>query len=236
MINVLLKLAAARLLKKNYGWLTLTGWASFSLASAWYSTHWNSSPAVERALVAGYATLAVPFLEWEMTKAILVEKNVMQAAHTITCWGLIPLEAYFYHLCLLFGASSLVCGGLGALTCYVAHGLSTSPLGDMLTTARVGALAGASYAAYFLIGSTGKRPALGQTLLLFIDWFLPSTTGLRAAITPRAHFHNLLGVPPLSFCSQPASTVVLTLWIGGGTLFTLLRFCCSRSSNATRTD
>jgi hypothetical protein len=101
---------------------------------------------------------------------------------------------------------------LGGLTVTVARGFG-DPLWarDALSSALVGSLAGAGYAAWFALGSALGRRGGGRFWLLIADWLLGSGTTALALFWPRAHVRNLIGAPPVLDMSQPTAALSIGL-------------------------
>lgn len=93
--------------------------------------------------------------------------------------------------------------GLALLGTVLAHG------GQPWTTAGIGALGGATYAAWFGAASTVGRRGQGRFWALALDWLLGSGTTVLALPWPRGHLSNLLGAEPI--LSMPAWSASLTL-------------------------
>ncbi|MGH7285292.1 MAG: hypothetical protein ACRELY_27530, partial [Polyangiaceae bacterium] len=103
--------------------------------------------------------------------------------------------------------SAAICAALGAGLVPLSG--SPSPIrGDVLASAWVSTLGGATYAAFFSLGATFGRKGTGRIALLIADWLLGSTKGLEI-VTPHAHLRNLLGGGPIAHVSQTVSAIVL---------------------------
>jgi hypothetical protein len=99
---------------------------------------------------------------------------------------------------------------LAALVVVVAHGVDDPPLArDAMVSAYVGALGGATYAAFFAMGASFGRRGGGRTVLLVLDWLIGGATGVLGAVTPRAHLRSLLGGAPCDAMSERASAIWL---------------------------
>ena len=120
--------------------------------------------------------------------------------------------------------SALIGGAAGAIAAALAHD-PTAPaaFADALSSAWIGALGAAAYAAYFAFGATYGRSGGGRFAVLVADALLGSTAGIGAVLTPRAHIQNLLGGEPPMLMTQHASTASLALMTAFVTALALLR-------------
>lgn len=85
----------------------------------------------------------------------------------------------------------------GTLTILLARSFSDPDLlRDLLATSWIGALSGAAYAAWFVLGSAVGRGPRGRFWALALDWLLGSLAGPVAEPFPRAHVRGLLTAPP----------------------------------------
>jgi hypothetical protein len=112
---------------------------------------------------------------------------------------------------LMLGGILVVSGACFAVaTVLAAHPTSEAGLArDLLLSGWVGALAGASYAAWLVFASQfGKRGRRGT--LLALDLILGSSLGVWALPFPRAHVRNLLGgAPPLALPQSTSSALLM---------------------------
>jgi hypothetical protein len=108
---------------------------------------------------------------------------------------------------------------LAAIGVLAARGGEPGWARDLLTSAWIGALAGAAYAAWFLLASTFGRRGGGRPAALALDWVLGSTSSFVAAPWPRGHVRNLLGAAPVLDMSQRAALLTL---LALGTIYAAL--------------
>ncbi len=80
---------------------------------------------------------------------------------------------------------------------------------DLLTSAWIGALAGACYTAWFFAASTFGKTGGGRLWALILDWVLGAGATAIALPWPRGHVRNLLGATPVMQLPQWASSVAL---------------------------
>ena len=97
--------------------------------------------------------------------------------------------------------------------CLVAHHPGDPPLGrDVLATAGISLLAGATYGALFCVGSAiGKGAARG--FFLALDLLLGAGGGFSSVLVPRGHVASLLGGAPAFELSHRASSIVLLVLV-----------------------
>jgi hypothetical protein len=106
----------------------------------------------------------------------------------------------------------------------LAHGASDPPLSrDLLTSGWIGALGGATYAAYFSFAATFGARGGGRSAALIIDWILGAGSGASALFFPRAHLRNLVGGEAALEMSQRSATIALLLLATFFSLFAVTR-------------
>jgi hypothetical protein len=81
---------------------------------------------------------------------------------------------------------------------------------DVPASFGVGALGGATYAAFFLAGSAIGQGSMRRAFLAF-DWVVGSGGGSLAFFFPRAHVTSLLGGPLCANLSARQSSVALIM-------------------------
>jgi hypothetical protein len=123
----------------------------------------------------------------------------------------------------MIGAAALASSS-AALAALLAHDPTAPAVRlDVLSSAWIGALGAAAYAALFAFGATFGASGAGRWWALAADFLLGSTSGIAALIAPRAHLQNLLGGEPPMLLSQPASIASLGAIAVAFTLLALLR-------------
>jgi hypothetical protein len=138
------------------------------------------------------------------------ERGLSATVWGFTLFGMAPRRAALS----LLAASLALGAALGlvssVLVCALGHGAIDPPLAaDLLTTAWIGALGGAAYAALFLLGSSFFRGS-GRGVLLALDWVLGGS-GSFALFLPHGHLRSLLGGEAAFHASQRASSAALVL-------------------------
>ena len=182
-----------RLARSRSAWLTTLGWGTVALASAWVQRSHGSPHGADHALDV-YAAVAVPLLVYGVVAAGLAHQGLAASGRSLVRLGATPLRVAGATVLVTMFASALSCGAIGALVVTLGHGALDPPRGlDALETLAFGAIAGATYTAYFMVGAAALGGLWGPRLLLLVDWLVGSGVGLGAVLTPRAHLRNLLG-------------------------------------------
>lgn len=169
-----------------------------------------SAGAADRALIGAAFGIALPLFAYAVVARAAAGRRWDGALDVVARHG---LDRRLATLGVIFAcAGTLVLAGfvLGALTAIVAHGFG-DPLWarDALSSATVGAVAGAGYAGWFTLGSAFGREGGGRFWLLVADWLLGSGSTALAVAWPRAHVRNLIGAPPVLGMSQGLALLAL---------------------------
>lgn len=188
----------------------VAGWALLALGAALYERSRAISHSADHALLGTYGALALPLVAFAVVSAALGGLGMGRAIRSPVGFGAPPERAALGALIIAGAASALLGGTLAALVSVIAHGAGDPPaLSDAVTSFWIGALGGATYAAYFTFGSAFGNTGLLRGALLVFDWLLGSGTGVGALLTPRGHVRNLFGGLAPAEISQRASTVAL---------------------------
>lgn len=215
------RLAAARLRRISTP-VTLIVAALFVAFAALVERRLGPTTAADRTLVGAVFGLALPLLGY-LTLHAVTDGGRLDAALTVIArhGGQRKLAALG-----LVGACALALAGAGAtlaaLGVALARGAGPRLASDLLASSWVGVLGGASYAAWFALGSTVGRRGGGRVWALCIDWVLGSSATLLAAAWPRGHLRNLLGAEPVlgmpqwaglaALVALAAAYVTVTVW------------------------
>jgi hypothetical protein len=192
----LARLPLLRLVQSKATWLAIAGWSVVALASAWSQQHHAATHGADHALDF-YASIVVPLLVYALVAVGLGHTSLALSGRSLVRLGASPARVAWATVLVTVLASALVCGLLGAAVAGVAHGSQDPPrVEDSVHVLAFGALAGAAYAAYFLVGGAFVAGLWGRALLLVVDWILGAGVGAFALLTPRAHLRNLLGGEP----------------------------------------
>jgi hypothetical protein len=109
-------------------------------------------------------------------------------------FGASPARVARDTLLAAMATSALLGAALAALVCAVAHGQADPPLvRDLVACAEIGALGGAAYASFFVLGASFGLRGLGRSILLVADWLFGGGRGIASVFFPRAHIRSLLG-------------------------------------------
>jgi hypothetical protein len=203
------RLAALRIVRAPRSLVPMAGWALVSLVAA-VAERRASAPAAGHVLLGVFGSIALPLLVYVVVGATVAGQGVLRASRPLVAVGGDPMRVAAATILVAAAVSALLGALLSPLVAAIAHGPSDPSLArDLPTTAWIGALAGATYAAWFALGAATTRSGVGRGALLAVDWILGVGTGAGAVLTPRAHLRNLLGgAPPLDL-SQRASTAAL---------------------------
>lgn len=209
---VLLRPVAARLRRTPRVWVPVVAWLGLGLAVAAVSRAQGAPNGADHALSGAFGAVVLPLLAYSVVGGALGARSLASSASPVASFG--APRALFAALTVAFAAlvTALLAAGLGATVAMLAHGVDDPPrTADALATAYVGALGGASYAAFFAFGAAFGRRGGGRPVLLVADWLLGAMGGPLAALSPRGHVASLLGGPPCASLSGRASAVLLVV-------------------------
>ncbi len=212
MMAALYKLPIARLGRSWATLLAAVAWTLLALVPA-LSVRRHQGHAYT-ALSGAFSEITLPLVVFGLTGRVLAGGNMKDAIRPLVGLGAAPAQAAVSMTTTAMLAGALAGALQGALVAAVAHGPGDPPLAwDVLTSAEVGALGGAAYAALFAFGSTFGG-AVGRSVLLGADWVL-GASGSGALLFPRGHVRSLLGGELAGFAmSQRASFGALMVLTG----------------------
>jgi hypothetical protein len=210
MIASLGRLSAARIMRSSRFWLSLGIWCSLDIAFAVIARQHGWAHGADRVLSSAYGALSLPFIAYAIARAAFGGRSMVSSTAPLVAFGAQPWRAAFASVCVATTATALLGASLAALVALVAHGTADPPRAhDAIVSAYVGALGGASYAAWFALGTTIGRRGGGRLLFLGLDWLLGGVGAPTALATPRGHLRNLLGgASPLNV-SERSSAIML---------------------------
>jgi hypothetical protein len=186
-------LPVVRVARSRGAWLAAAAWSALVLAAAWRERSHGAVHGAAQALET-YASIGVPFVVYALVGAAVAPEELAGSGRPLVRLGASPVRVATATVVIAMAASAALSGLLGGATVAWAHGSADPPLqDDALLTLGVGALAGAAYAAYFLVGSALVARGWGRAALLVLDYAVGTDDGLGALLTPRAHLRNLLG-------------------------------------------
>jgi hypothetical protein len=211
MIDVAVRLPLARLTRTPRAWIPVLAWGALAVVSAVVLRRNGSSGSTTAgALEVIFGQLALPLLSFTIVGAVLGGDGLARAARPFVAFGAPPPRMALAIVGVAVVATALVAGILGAAVAALAHGASDPPLArDALTSAWVGGLGGAAYAALFGFGASFGKRGGGRAVALVLDWVLGSGTGAAGIPTPRAHVRSLLGGDAVMGLSGRASALLL---------------------------
>jgi hypothetical protein len=216
----LLRLPFARIVRRPRGWLPVAGWGVLALLAAWVAREQGGGGLTDPLLLGPFAGVALPFLALGIVSAACGGGDLRTAARPLVSFGASPWRAAVACLVPAVVVSAVLGAALGAAVPAIAYHAGSPPLvRDVITTAWVAALGGASYAAYFAFGSTFGARGVGRGTLLVLDFFLGSGAGTGAVLTPRGHVRSLLGgIPPLELSQRGSAWILVVLLVVYGGL------------------
>jgi hypothetical protein len=202
-----------RLARTRLGWIACAGWCAVAIVAALLARHDRAFHGADRVLLGAYASVVLPLSAFAVVGALVGAGPLSAAIEPFarfgaprgrSTWGIAGVAAI---ACMVLGAA------LAAAVALLAHGELDPPRArDALTSAYAGALGGAAYAAWFVLGAGFGRRGGGRATLLVIDWVLGTGQGTAALFTPRAHLRNLLGgVAPLELAPRVSALALVAI-------------------------
>lgn len=215
-------LAAARL-RRVSTLVALIAAALFVMVAALIERRLGPAAAVDRTLVGAVFGLVLPLLAYLALDRVTETQRLDRALVVIARHGGQRRLAALGLVAACALALAVAGAALAALAVVAARGGGDPGLvRDMLASSWVGVLGGASYAAWFALGSTLGRRGGGRVWALLVDWVFGSGATLFAMAWPRGHLRNLLGAEPVLGMPQWAGLsalivlgfgyVAVTLW------------------------
>ncbi len=175
----------------------------------------GSNLAADRALSGIALGLSLPLLAYGTVARALDGSHLEAALADLARFGgdrrLLALG-----VCVALSVVLAISGALVAAEAVLVVRAPADPalLRDLLTSSWIGALAGASYAAWFCLASTLGRSGGGRVAALVVDFVAGASAGLAAMFWPRGHVRNLLGGEPIWAMPQWSATLALLLLTG----------------------
>lgn len=219
MMLALSRLSMLRIARTPRAWLTIGAWFAFATACAVTFRITQDFAATDRFLLDVYAPIAMPLLAMAASSAMTGPEGVRALVRTVQplgARGTIAAAATILSTALV---TALAC----AVTALIAVVIDRGSGRDVLVTLWVTALGGATYAAYFSLGSTFGPKGSGRGVFLFASWFLANAGTAGSCLSPYAQIRSLLGGPHAGTFSQRASTAVLFFLFAFCALFTAWR-------------
>jgi hypothetical protein len=222
MTLVLARIPALRLLRTPRGWVPIVGLSLLALFVSLAARARGSTSGADHVMRGSFAFLVLPLVAYGIVGATLGRAGLRRGIRGAVMLGAAPRSAALASVLVAIVTAAGLCGILGAVVCALAHGSHDSPLAsDLPASLGISALGGATYAAYFSLGSAiGKGTMRG--VFLGFDWILGGGAGIGALITPRGHVTSLLGGPLCAEMSQRASSVLLLVLLVAYASFSVL--------------
>jgi hypothetical protein len=214
-----------RFLRTRRAWGAVLAWLALAVAIGLAAG--AKSTGISGALVSTHANTALPFLAYAAVGGIVSPKGMGASVWSLGLLGIGARRAAASLVLSALGLAALFGLVSSALICALGHGVMDPPLGhDLLVTSWVGALAGASYGALFMLGSSFWRGA-GRGVMFAIDWIFGGS-GVFALFLPHGHVASLFGGERAFEMSQRQSSVALVLITALTALWAVRRGATSR--------
>ena len=185
------------------------------LAGALFERRTGSALATDRALAGVALGLVLPLFAHGTVSRALAGTRLDSALSEIARHGGSRKSATLGVLLVVVPALALTGATLAAVAVVVTRApLDPLLVRDAMTSSWIGALGGACYAAWFMLGSTLGRRGGGRGWALALDWVLGAGATAIALPLPRGHLRNLLGAEPILAMPQWSATLALCL-LGG---------------------
>ena len=180
----------------------------------------NASSAADDTLTGAVFGVTLPLLAYLLSERLCLGDRLEHSVDTVARYGTNRRAALLGLLltsaaCMAFASVLLAWVGLiGARPSALAR--------DLLSGSEIALVSGAAYGLWFGAASRfGKRGA-GRKWALILDYLLGTGTSAIAAVCPRAHVRNLLGLEPVLGWSQASAWLALGV-IGAASLVFGLR-------------
>ena len=167
----------------------------------------NAASAADDTLTGAVFGVTLPLLAYLLSERLCLGDRLEHSVDAVTRYGTHRRAALFGLLltsaaCMAFASVLLAWVGLiGARPAGLAR--------DLLPCSEIALVSGAAYGLWFGAASRfGKRGA-GRKWALILDYLLGTGTSAIAAICPRAHVRNLLGLEPVLGFSQASAWLAL---------------------------
>jgi hypothetical protein len=211
MTLVLARIPALRLLRTPRAWLPIMAWVLLAIVVALSARSSGSTSGADHVMRGTFAFLVLPLVAYGVVGAALGGSGLRRGIRGVVSLGAAPRTAALATVLVAMASAAVLCGILAVVVCALAHGPQDPPLAaDLIASLWVSALGGASYAAYFSLGSAIGKGAM-RGVFLALDWIIGGGAGVGALITPRGHVTALLGGPLCADLSQRASSIMLVV-------------------------
>ncbi|WP_394836203.1 hypothetical protein LVJ94_04755 [Pendulispora rubella] len=224
-MQALAQVPLARLTRSPWAWLPVVFWSAVAIVVAFGARSMGGSGGVDRALLGGFGSVAVPLLSFAIVGTTVSSDSLKTAIRPVVAFGASPAHAVLATVLTSMLASAVLSSILGIVVVLVAGSAHTAS--DLVSAFWIGALGGACYASWFSFGATFGQRGTGRATLLVLDYVFGASSGgtvsAIALVTPRGNVQSLLGGVSPSEVSQRTSSVALVLLTAACLLFTLRR-------------
>lgn len=198
------ELAVSRLReRRTYGALLLA--FALAFAGARIELAAGTLGAVDRALASTFR-LVIPVLTVALVSRAASREGLGPGVYSLARFGL-PRSALALGVVAASALVAAIAGALlAAVTVLAAHASGAPPLAfDLLESSWIAAATALAYAAWTALGTTYFR-GRGLWIPVGADFLLGGSTGLAAALLPRAHATSLLAIGPAPLSLPPVTS------------------------------
>jgi hypothetical protein len=213
------RLPLLRLARTPRAWLAIGAWLSLSLGFALVLRVRGHEGATDRFLLELYAPIAMPLLAMAITSGASGPEGVRTFVRGVMPFGARGTSAAFATIGFCAVACAIACALAAALGVALDHGSGA----DLVISLWVGALGGATYAAFFSFGSTFGPKGSGRGIFLVMNWFAANSGTAGSFLSPYAQIRSLFGGARAGDLSQRASSGALIGLFVACTLLTAWR-------------
>jgi len=212
-IAALARPSLARVFRTPRALLALGAWSVLALGFALAARSRGSANGADHVLVNAYGALILPLLAYTLVGAVLGARSLAASIAPVVRLGAAPTRAAVVTVGVAVGAGAAVGAVLASVVALLAHGSGDPPAAsDALASAYAGALGGAAYTAWFVVGASFGKRGGGRAVLLVADWVLGLGRGAVALATPRAHLRNLLGgTAPMEWSGRASAAALVMI-------------------------
>lgn len=205
------RLPLARLLRMPRAWLPTLGWITLAVGAT-LITRQSGGASADRAILGVFGPFVLPLLAYGIVAATFNGQRVGTAGAPLRAYGARGGQIAVVSALVAMAATALLAALLAPSLVLLGHGPFDPPLGhDALTSAWIGALAGAAYAGFFTLGACLGKKGGGRGVFLFVNWVLGAGKGASALLVPYGHVRSLLGGDPVLALSQRGSALALAV-------------------------
>jgi hypothetical protein len=187
----------------------MVGWTTLAVGATIITRHAGGASA-DRAILGVFGPFVLPLLAYGIVAATFNGQRVGTAGAPLRAYGADGGQVAMMSAVVAMAATALLGAILAPALVLLGHGPFDPPLAhDALTSAWIGALAGAAYASFFTLGACFGAKGGGRGAFLFVNWVFGAGKGASALIVPYGHVRSLLGGDPVLALSQRGSAIAL---------------------------